>query len=82
MFKFAEGACVAIKNDNLALGLAAGETGKIWALYDTQPPAYEVAFRTQDGAEFDALMHEDELTLPVTEREPTSQCSEPVLAAI
>lgn len=66
-FKFSEGARVAIKSDNLQLGLAAGETGRIWALYDTQPPAYEVTFCSQDGGEFDALMYEEELVETVGE---------------
>lgn len=64
MFKFTEGARVAIKEDNLPLGLTAGETGVIWALYETQPPAYEVTFCTRDGEEFDALMYEEELAEP------------------
>lgn len=70
MFKFAEGAAVTIKNDNPTLGLTAGEAGKVWALYDTQPPAYEVTFCTEGGDEFDALMYEDELTPQAAEREP------------
>ena len=61
MFKFHEGKRVAVKNDNPQLGLVAGETGTIWALYDTQPPAYEVTFSPQDGNAFDALMYEEEL---------------------
>ena len=68
MFKFAEGACVAVKSDNNALGLTVGETGKVWALYETQPPSYEVTFRTRDGEEFDALMEEDELVELAIER--------------
>ncbi len=67
MFKFQEGACVAIKSDNPRLGLVAGETGTVWALYETQPPAYEVTFSSQDGGEFDALMYEEELTEPTVE---------------
>ncbi len=69
MFKFSEGACVALKNDNPQLGLVAGDTGVVWALYETQPPAYEVTFRTQDGEEFDALTYEEELTEPAAGRE-------------
>lgn len=62
MFKFSEGAQVALKTDNPVLGLSAGDSGTLWALYDTQPPAYEVTFRPQNGEQFDALMYEDELT--------------------
>lgn len=66
MFKFTEETRVAIKEDNLQLGMTAGQTGVIWALYETQPPAYEVTFRTRDGEEFDALMYEEELAEPTT----------------
>ena len=69
MFKFSEGACVALKNDNPQLGLVAGDTGVVWALYETQPPAYEVTFRTRDGEEFDALTYEEELTEPTVNRD-------------
>lgn len=68
MFRFHEGACVAVKSDNLELGLSAGETGIVWALYDTQPPAYEVTFSPQSGSAFDALMYEDELADPAAPR--------------
>lgn len=64
IFTFAEGATVAVKSDNQQLGLVAGETGVIWALYDIAPPAYEVTFSPQNGDEFDALMYEQELTEP------------------
>jgi len=64
MFKFTEGAIVAIKNDNPQLGLVAGDTGVVWALYDIEPPAYEVTFSPRNGEEFDALMYEQELTEP------------------
>ena len=73
MFKFTEGACVAIKADNPALGLTAGDTGKVWALYDTQPPAYEVTFCSQGGNEFDALMYEEELVEVVRELKTNAQ---------
>lgn len=80
MFKFEQGACVAIKNDNAMLGLAAGETGTIWALYDTQPPAYEVTFRTQDSDEFDALMYEEELTETTVEQKAAFSHPGPLLS--
>lgn len=64
LFTFAEGATVAVKNDNPQLGLVAGDTGVLWALYDITPPAYEVTFSPQNGEEFDALMYEQELTEP------------------
>lgn len=61
MFKFHEGMSVALKSDNSQLGLAAGAIGTVWAQSETQPPAYEVTFSSLDSADFDALMHEDEL---------------------
>jgi hypothetical protein len=64
MFKFTEGAIVAVKKDNPQLGLVAGDTGVVWAMYDIEPPAYEVTFSPQNGEEFDALMYEQELTEP------------------
>jgi len=82
MFNFAEGAAVAIKNDTPALGLTAGEAGKVWALYDTQPPAYEVTFRTEGGDEFDALMYEDELAPLAAEWETASPRVEQSLAPV
>ncbi len=81
MLKFSEGAQVAIKTDNSVLGLSAGDYGTIWALYDTQPPAYEVTFRTPDGEEFDALMYEEELTHPVVAVETADRRPKPVLAS-
>ena len=69
MFQFREGECVALKNDNPTLGLIAGETGKIWALYDSHPPSYEVTFCPQNGSEFDALMSEEELTGLMSDRD-------------
>lgn len=81
MFKFSEGARVALKSDNPQLSLAAGDTGTIWALYDTQPPAYEVTFCSQDGGEFDALMYEEELAEPTVEVGAVSGGQERALAS-
>ena len=81
MFKFGEGTRAALKNDNPQLGLLAGDTGIVWALYETQPPAYEVTFRTQDGEEFDALTYEEELTEPAVSREMLASNVERRLAA-
>ena len=60
MFNFKEGMSIALKSGNPTLGLAESEPGEIWALYDTQPPAYEVTFCPQGGEEFGALMYEEE----------------------
>ncbi len=81
MFKFNEGAQVALKTDNPVLGLTAGDSGTIWALYDTQPPAYEVTFRPQNGEEFDALMYEDELTDPAIAVKADDRRLEPALVS-
>lgn len=81
MFKFSEGAQVAIKTDNSVLGLSAGDYGTIWALYDTQPPAYEVTFRTPNGEEFDALMYEEELTDPMIVVETADRRLKPALVS-
>lgn len=81
MFKFNEGAPATLKNDNPVLGLVAGDIGTIWALYDTQPPAYEVTFRTQNGEEFDALMYEDELTDPTIAVEAADRRPKPALVS-
>ena len=81
MFKFSEGAQVAVKNDKPGLGLTVGDTGKVWAFYYSEPPAYEVTFRAQNGEEFDALMYEDELTEPAEARELTASRPERSLAS-
>lgn len=81
MFKFREGAQVALKTDNLILRLSAGECGTVWALYDTQPPMYDVTFRTPDGEEFDALMYEEELTDPIIAVETADRRMEPALVS-
>ena len=64
MFKFAEGATVAVKSDNHQLGLVAGDSGGAWGRDEGERPADEVTFRPQHGEEFDALMFEQELTEP------------------
>ena len=81
MFKFPEGAQVAIKSDTLTLGLTAGDMGKMWALYHSEPPAYEVTFCAQSGEEFDALMYEEELMEPAAERELSAARPERWLAS-
>ncbi len=69
MPKFNEGGSVAVKSDNPELGLVAGETGTVWALYDTERPAYEVTFSPPTGGAFDALMYEEELADPAAQTE-------------
>ncbi len=64
-----EGACVALKSDNRKFGLMAGDTGVVWAMAETQPPAYDVTFRTHEGEEFDAFTDEEGLTEPAPQRE-------------
>lgn len=64
MFKYKENQTIAIRDDHPRLGLRSGDTGRIWALYSTEPPAYEVTFRGADGRDFDMMLYESELTLP------------------
>ncbi len=67
MFRFSDGEVVAITEDYSELGLRVGDTGVIWAFYNTTPPAYEVTFQGEDGEPFDMTMSEDELAaVPVT----------------
>ena len=80
MLKFSEGARVALKSDNPQLGLVAGEAGTIWALYDTQPPAYEVTFSSPKG-NFDALMYEEELEATAVELAAAPEGQERALAS-
>lgn len=61
MFRFAEGAVVALKNDKPDLDMKAGDIGVVWALYEMQPPMYEVTFRDRSGQDFDMTMEEDEI---------------------
>ena len=61
MFRFHEGQKVSIKEDRPAGGIRAGDIGKIWALYDTNPVHYEVTFRASDGRDVDITLGENEL---------------------
>ena len=61
MFKFHEGQSVALREDHLSLGLKAGDTGVVWALYATEPPAYEVTFGGSDDVAFDMTVTEEEV---------------------
>ncbi|HZO88268.1 MAG TPA: hypothetical protein VFB38_08005 [Chthonomonadaceae bacterium] len=61
IFKYREGERVALRYDHSVSGLKAGAEGIIWALYDIEPPAYEVTFTDSAGNQFDALMYEEEL---------------------
>jgi hypothetical protein len=47
------------------LGLKAGDKGKVWSLYEGDPPAYEITFSIDGETEFDALMNEEELVSPI-----------------
>ncbi len=64
MFHFQEGETVAVKANYPSLGLRAGDTGTVWALYQSEPPAYEVTFRDRDGREFDMTVYEEEIERP------------------
>jgi hypothetical protein len=75
-FQFHEGERVALKADRPGLGLRAGAEGVVWALYATEPPAYEVSFRAPDGASFDVTLSGDEL-LRVTQASPEQTVEAP-----
>ena len=60
-FKFREDEVVVLKEDLPDFGLRAGDPGTVWALYATEPPAYEVTFRLPDGSELGMVMSEDDL---------------------
>jgi len=59
--KFQEGETVRLTKDHPALGLKAGDTGTVWAVYSSSPTSYEVTFRDDDGMSFDMLCYEEEL---------------------
>lgn len=69
MFRFTDGEVVAITEDYSDLDLNVGDTGVIWAFYNTTPPAYEVTFTGKDGKSFDMTMSEDELVAVPAPRE-------------
>lgn len=61
--RFNEGDAVTLTVDYYAaLNLPPGSQGVIFALYATEPPAYEVTFRDVGGEEFDMPVTEDEIT--------------------
>ncbi len=68
MFRYAEGDTVALKENYAKLGLCAGDTGVIWVLYDTVPPAYDVTFCDAEGRALDMVLDEDELKAPAPSR--------------
>jgi hypothetical protein len=65
-FKFHEGQKVAIRGDCPRLGLRTGDIGVIWALYDIEPPSYEVTFTRTNEEAFDMTLSEDEITAAKT----------------
>ena len=74
MFRFSDGEVVAVTADYSDLELNVGDTGVIWAFYNTTPPAYEVTFTGKDGRPFDMTMSEDELAaVPALRELATSQ---------
>ena len=73
MFMFQEGDVVSILKDMPELELVAGDRGVIWALYGTDPPAYEATFWPKTGDGLDITVYEEEvagtgLVRPVFER--------------
>lgn len=70
-FKFQEDDHVLlITNEYTKLGLKAGDKGIVWALYDTDPPAYEVIFCDLNGKNFSLPLEEEELAKEVKPNQP------------
>ena len=65
MFRYKEGQRVAIRESRSALGLKAGDTGGVWAIYDLESPEYEVTFHGPDGSRFDVTLTDEELMGPL-----------------
>jgi hypothetical protein len=59
--RFREGSKVKLAASHPEIDLAAGARGTVWAVYESDPPAYDVTFADSNGTEFDALMNESEL---------------------
>jgi hypothetical protein len=59
--KFQYGETVTLKEDHPGVGLRAGDTGVVVALYQMDPPAYDVTFCDLDGREFDGFLYEEDL---------------------
>ncbi len=81
MFRFAKGNVVALTEDYPSLGLSAGDTGVVWVLYSTTPPAYDVTFCGADGRKFDMALDEDELVKPASKRESALASGFPMQAS-
>jgi hypothetical protein len=79
MIKISEGATVKLLEDQPDLGLKAGDQGRAWCIYNTDPPSYEVTFFDEKGQEFDITMDEEDLILPTTYEEPAN---DPTLSAL
>ena len=61
--QFNEGDFVTLTINYPTLGLCAGSQGRVWALYATELPSYEVTFCDAGGEEFDMVVSEDELAV-------------------
>ena len=61
MVNFNEGQSVTLRENYPDLGLMAGDTGVIWAAYDTDPRSYEATFFTSSESAFDMTVAEGEI---------------------
>lgn len=68
-----------LKNDYPGLNLWQGDVGIIWALYKTEPPAYEATFRLPSGEAVDMTVSENEIAAAVKSED--LEWVAPVLAA-
>ena len=69
MFNFQEGQTVSLTADYAGAGLPVGSIGRVWAIYEGAPPAYEVTFSTPTG-DLDLTLNETEVQAAV--RKPIS----------
>lgn len=74
IFKYHEGEVVALRDAHSFSDLNASMRGEIWALYDIDPPAYDVRFTDSNGEQFDALMYEEEL-MPIDQNLDSIRCN-------
>jgi hypothetical protein len=81
MHKYTEGESVALIEDHPRLGLKAGNSGRVWALYAVDPPTYEVTFTDVNGDELDLTVSEDEIG-PLPAQGPVRRpCRQPKVRA-
>ncbi len=61
--QFKEGETVLLTTNYPAPGLEIGAQGRIWVLYASEQPSYEVTFRDATGEDFNMVVSEDEIAV-------------------